>query len=469
MRAALLASRILVSQPSLNARHYEALIQMTKQSGATPAAAEATSRALVNSFCEAGQRERAMSYLREARQCGVGAFEPLLVACVREGDDDALRAAAKLMREAGAAPSGSTYGALLRERLKRGETTRALRVCDGALAAGVAPPALDVQALVVALTEEGLSGSALELVAAMRERHGRLLPLNRSDRATHALLNGAASSHAMPLEPLAVHAELKHHLVDEASAGRLSDELVLRCVRAGNLRAARALLRQLESEGVLLGPDTLDTTLQALLETSETQDALKLWDDQAARHVEAGRPLPWPSLRWATAAAPSPSHDSPQPHPPLPLDEACFEPLGVPGRLDLSALPEGAARIGVIRFFQRLAATAAATADEAQPSVPAEVVLLAQPSHADALVRTAASLVPPLQLDSRGRTPSSPSGGGEAGERTVMLIVEEATLARWAAHVLEQRSRAQRTNQFAAVAAGHNALWTLALVGGWIL
>ncbi len=468
LRASLLATRILTAQPRLRPQHLEALLLMANSAEATTAA-----RALVESHCAAGRRSAAFNFLLEQRPRAVEPFEPLLVACAMDGDDAALRMATRLMRESGAAPTESTYGLLVRARLDCGDTDRALKVCEGALAAGMAPPPADVKALLLALSEAGLSGSALELMAALRVRHGRLVPADRSDVAIHALLDGAARAHEMPLECLAVWNELKHH-GDEAAARQLADDLLRRCLRAGNLNGARALHRQLGAEGVCLGPEALEWLLRALLEASQTPEALKLWDEQSSRHAE---PFPWPSVRWALVAHADEAHPAHAAPPDEHTDELDLSrvPEGVACRelepprsstpldeLDLSRVPEGVACIGAIRFFQRLAALA--VAERPQLQLPTRVLLRAQPAHAAALIRTAASLVPPLQIERLpGRSEGAPSAEAE-------LIVDEQALSRWTAQVRSERSRAQRTNQFAAVAAGHNALWTLALVGsGWIV
>ena len=121
---------------------------------------------IVESHCAAGRRQDAFRFLQEHRPRAIEPFEPLLVACVMGGDDTALRLATRIMREAGVTPTASTFGLLLSARLDCGDTARALKVCQGALAAGLAPPPENVRALVLALAEAGLSGSALELLAA---------------------------------------------------------------------------------------------------------------------------------------------------------------------------------------------------------------------------------------------------------------------------------------------------------------
>ena len=67
----------------------------------------------------------------------------------------------------------------------------------------------------------------------------------------------------MPLEVLAVHGELRQH-----HGFALADEMVLRCVRAGNVPAARALLLA-EAEGVPVGKEPLDELLLAMLDRED--------------------------------------------------------------------------------------------------------------------------------------------------------------------------------------------------------
>ena len=443
LRASLLATRILSAQPRLRPQHLEALLTMTNSIEATAARMRAMAN-IVESHCAAGRRQDAFRFLQEHRPRAIEPFEPLLVACVMGGDDTALRLATRIMREAGVTPTASTFGLLLSARLDCGDTARALKVCQGALAAGLAPPPENVRALVLALAEAGLSGSALELLAALRERHGRLMPHERSNPAIHALLEGAARAHDMPLESLAVWDELKHH-VDAAAAGQLSDDLLKRCVRAGNLRAFRALHRQLHLEGATLRHESLELVLRDCLDRGELQEALKLWDEQASRHQKDA--FPWPSLRWTAVEHGNEGHSLPEL---VALDE-----------LDLSAVSEGVACVGAIRFFQRLAALA--LSESPKLPLPSQVLLRTQTAHVDALVRTAASLAPPLQL--RLQNSSTDSLHDEVG-----LLVDAQELDNWARQIRDERSRGQRTNQFVAVAAGHNALWTFALLGsGWMV
>ena len=261
--------------------------------------------------------------------------------------------------------------------------------------------------MIVALSEAGLAGSALDLAFELRVRHNRRL--DSTDRATQALIDGAAEAE-MPLEVLAVHSELRQH-----HGFALADEMVLRCVRAGNVPAARALLRQLEAEGVPVGKEPLDELLLAMLDREDVSEAFDLWDRQRA---VVASPMPGfeqhAGRRWvhggdsgaqdATAAAAATTVEvlglgdceaksSPVELPPLTLE------------LDLRGLPEGAARLSCMRYFQRLANAAPTEAllaghvlggagGASAADGDALRVLLTDMAHADGLREQAASLQP---------------------------------------------------------------------------
>jgi hypothetical protein len=135
--------------------------------------------------------------------------------------------------------------------------------------------------------------------------------------------------------------------------------------------------------------------------------------------------------------------------------------------LDLRALPEGAAQISALRFFQRLAAEAMSDQEEAEaPSSDAEssvafptrVELVLRPSHSEAVIRLANGLSPPLQLQAvKSSDPAS----------DVTLFAEGAELSQWSEQVMNEWRKSRRTNQFALAAVSHNALWTLALLA-WV-
>ena len=79
-------------------------------------------------------------------------FNPLLVACVRLGDDSASRSGWAHGR---GTPVVDTYGELILARVEQSEALRALRVC-GRSPAGIVPPRRACTALIVALSEAGL-------------------------------------------------------------------------------------------------------------------------------------------------------------------------------------------------------------------------------------------------------------------------------------------------------------------------
>ena len=167
------------------------------------------------------------------------------------------------MRRRSLAPTPDCYGGLILARLEMGEVGRALRVCQSALSAAAPPPVEVVQPLVAALSREGLSGSALELLTELRHRHGILAG---GGLARQSLIEAAAGS-AASLEAVSVFHELRWHswvgaggtggggegVGTNGGSGRvqqqfLQDEMMLGCLREQNVPAAWALLQQLEGE-----------------------------------------------------------------------------------------------------------------------------------------------------------------------------------------------------------------------------
>ena len=286
-RAAQVARRIVETQAALSPQHVSALLRMSSESKSLlekrAREAPTTLVPLVGAYSQAGRFDDALRVLREAareeaRPLLVRAYEPLLVGCVRSNDDGALRAASRLMRSQQLQPDGSLYGSLILARLERGELPRALTLCEAALADACPPPVRAVDPLLVALARDGLNGTALDLIAQLRRRHGVLLA--PSDAATRTLLDAAATSSAS-LEAASVFAELRWHVPGaRRGAGRegvarlsgrgvggaavvagvepgargdggvpLHEELLRRCLRAGNLPAAWALYREVDHTG----------------------------------------------------------------------------------------------------------------------------------------------------------------------------------------------------------------------------
>lgn len=146
--AARLAAQVLGSQHSeITVSHLEALLNIAApediarvEKKAKPHQLEPLLAPLVGAYSAAGQRGDALRLLRQHRAGDASAFDPLLVECINSGSDNDLRTAYWLMREVGVAPSGDTYGALIRARVRRGEADRALRVCVRAMNDGHAPP-----------------------------------------------------------------------------------------------------------------------------------------------------------------------------------------------------------------------------------------------------------------------------------------------------------------------------------------
>jgi hypothetical protein len=429
-------------------------------------------RPIVTAYSQTGLRDEALRVLRSQRPDEVGPFEPLLIEHVRVGDEAGFREAAWLMRELGAVPTADTYGKLIAARCERGEHDRALRVCQSALAAGTAPPAEAVDSLLVGLTESGLTGSALDVATALRLRHGRMLDGN--GRAAQMLLDSAAHAD-MPLEVLAVHKELSHHVPsataevpsERGGAVAVHDELLQRCVRAGNIPAAMALMRQLRSRRVDVGLAPLDELLVQLLEADEVNEALSLAEG-----------------RW--------------PHPLLVAGAPSASGASAALTLDLRGLPEGAARLCYVRYFQFLANATPTqqlltgsvgpsqggerTADsvcQGQKSRDATLsVVLSDRRVALAIIAQAASLEPPIVLsigsgagtragnadrldDDRDRIAQDDATQGAAH---VLVRASNEDLARWARTCAENRLREKRRGGLAMAVAGTNALWALALL-----
>ena len=132
-------------------------------------------RPIVEAYSRSGSRSDAMRVLRDQRASDVAPYEPLLIECVRNGDDQGLRDAAWMMRDFGAVPSAETYGMLIAARLASGEPERALRVAQHAITNGAPPPPAAIDSLIVVLSEAGQTTSALEVANTLRVRHGLLL------------------------------------------------------------------------------------------------------------------------------------------------------------------------------------------------------------------------------------------------------------------------------------------------------
>ena len=439
-----LATQILNSQRTdISTHHLEALLRIMRQPEDIAAVEQKVAgspnllRPLVGAYSAAGRRDEALRLLRQGRP-PADAFDPLLVASVESGDDRDLRAAYWLMREAGVAPSGDTYGELIKARVKRGEAERAFRVCTHALESGQPPPPGAVEDLHEALVEAGMMGSALELAELLRVRHG----WSASERATQLLLDGAARSD-LPLEVLSVLQELRLHRTPE-EAPRLAADLLHRCCRAGNVAAARALLRECDAEGLQLEAESRDELLQALLkEEGGLNEALQFYDASTANLMSL---LP-------ASSRPSPSTAS-----------------TVNLVLDLRGIPEGARRLSCVRYFQRLAnatpteSLLAGHVLQDRPAAPASSsglrLMLSEPSHAAAVIQQAAELQPPIAL----RLADAPPTSATDAPSVTVLTADPDELSQWARRCAEERLRAKRTGGLALAIAGHNAAWVAAAV-----
>ena len=430
-------------------------------------------------YCAEEKRMHAFRVLSHCQSVDAAAFEPLLKLCVKCGDDTALRKAVGLMRQRDASPTAQTYGSLISARIERGEAVRALRVCESALASGIAPPQPSVSALMVALSAAGLSGNALEVLTELRVRHA--MRLARNDTGLIALLDGAAAALDAPLVVLSVYNEAWHHsgLGDADTRGRIKrdgvrrhgsvlDDLLMRCLAADNLPAARVLIEQLETDGVTLAPATLDAAVQALLQAGDVAEAMRVSGSNlassarstadAASSVQA-RPGKVEGgvtglVRSVVAAASSPSKHLDSSAPRL--------------QLDLSASAEGDAQLQLVRLFQRLAM--GETSTSSPTACPASVTIIARQEHASTLVHAAATLMePPLSLavEEIGTAPDDRTESHGRKHQTIRLLAEETTLHEWWGEVREQRRRRVRASQFALAAVSHNALWTFALLG-WV-
>ena len=298
----------------------------------------------------------------------------------------------------------------------------------------------------------------------------------------------------MPCQVLSVYSELKRHaelasLQAESAVGTrgaaadavlpLHDALMLSCVRAENLAAARALQRELEASGVSLGPMALDALVSLLIDEGSAGEAVRLH--------EAGGHTAGHSARSS-------------------VDLGAELELGELGEghavLDLRALPDGAARVGMVRFLERLGGALAAeqrrlaergapwageeaaeAGAEAMPSQSAELpdasltLLAGDDEHggrATALIETAAAMQPPLPLQRVVRVVragsdegSSSEGGGGGGAVQSVLTASSAELMQWAAELAERRERERRKGFFVAWVAAHNAVWAVALLA-WL-
>ena len=122
-------------------------------------------RPLVASCVAAGRRDEALDRLTAAHEAGQplddASFEPLVVGCVKHGDENGLRAAVGLLRQQRPAPGAALYGALIDAHRESGALSRAHGVCSHALSRGVLPAAAPLRALLVALAHAGRSGDAL--------------------------------------------------------------------------------------------------------------------------------------------------------------------------------------------------------------------------------------------------------------------------------------------------------------------
>ena len=515
--AARLASQILTSQHTdITIGHLEALLNIAapddiarveKRAKAQNLDLDPLLRPLVGAYSAAGQRDEALRLLRQHRAGDSTAFDPLLVACIDSGNDDDLRAAYWLMREVGVTPSAGTYGALIRARVRRGEADRALRTCVMAVQEGRPPPLEAFDDLVEALVGGGLTGYALELAESLRTSGSHFTTL--SPRATELLLDGAAAS-TLPLEALSVLRELRQHRA-AAEAPRLATELLTRCVRKGNVLAARAVLRECDAERLPLSLAARDELVLALLAADDVPEAMRVFDAAGAHALGA-------QAMHADGGAGVAARRLAQPHATIGGGGSSGGVLiggggdvgggggglsAVAGdaslglELDLRGLPEGAARLSCVRYFQRLAnATpterllAGSVLSTAHPSQSARQgddwsetrggvlvgggdlsaplhaplrpnadgqlsLLLSDRSHAEAVVQQAAELSPPIAL-----RPTTTRDG------RIVLSAEADELARWARRCAEERLRHKRTSGLVMAAAGHNMAWTIALIAG---
>ena len=127
-----------------------------------------------------------------------------------------------------------------------------------------------------------------------------------------------------------------------AAAAAETDELVepqetalSLCLQHGNLRAARVVI----DAQPLRSPRAVDALLVALLDADEIADARRLYGRAAA---EGEKPL-FGDIEPSVAERPKP-----------PSAVAAAAAGGGPAVLDLRALPDGAAQVGLIEFLQRL-------------------------------------------------------------------------------------------------------------------
>ena len=152
-----LAARILRSSAKLSSSQYASLLRLTDRDQIRQVEERAApllrddagdepkrvARQLVSSYSAAGRPAEALRFARaHAPVVPTEAFEPLLSSCVKHADDSALREAVGLATtQSGTPPSAGMYSAVVGARLERGETARALRVCQEALGAGAPPSA----------------------------------------------------------------------------------------------------------------------------------------------------------------------------------------------------------------------------------------------------------------------------------------------------------------------------------------
>ena len=492
-------------------------------------------RPIVEAYSRSGARADAFRVLRDQRPGDVTPYEPLLIECIRNGDDRGLRDAAWMMQDFGVVMRAETYGMLICARLASGEPERALRVAQHAITNGAPPPYPAIDSLIVALSEAGQTTSALEVANTLRVRHG--LCLDPASRATHKLLDCAARS-SWPLEVLSVLKELSSHIdhvesrgkksdskrsdhrIDESSTevkDLLHDELMQRCVRAGNLAAARALLVEMESVGTVMSEGAIDGFLCALLDDGRieaieeaTRIAARRWPLSLLGPVDADLD---PVLSTGADAArsgtgiDSPSAGSSGLHTDSLTTAAGLATSELPAlQLNLRDLPEGVARLCCVKFFQRLAnltptdvllqwasdescnATQQATGpsdDEPhtenssrrtsskQSVVHGERVslLLSNSSLRHAIILQAASLQPPIKLQARkellkpslGVRQIKPIPHTEQGSQ-ILLVAGRVELGRWAKQCAEQRVTKSNRTGLVLAAGAHNMLWAVLFV-----
>lgn len=531
-----LAARILASQRNVGKMYpnkLTALLRMglpkdgidTIERSALQKYPQKLLRPLVEAYSKADLRAEAMRVLRDQQPQAVSPYEPLLVECVKAGDDQGLRETAWLMREHGAVPTPETYGLLIDARLESGEPDRALRIAQHALVARTAPPPEAIDALIVALTKAGKTSSALSVASTLRIEYG--IRLEPSDLGVQTLLSSAAQS-PMPLEVLSVRQELMQHCevigARETTGHRLlHDELIHRCVEAENLPAAMALVRQLDTEGVEVGAVQLDGLVGVLLDCDELDDATRLARRRWSHPLLTGRGYALDEGPSSTAEPAAFGADASRGERLAAAAAAGGDQSGLAGgssmadmssaassaslSLDLRGLPTGVARLCCVRYFHQIANStptetlldAGYDASGGRPAWRGVTILLSDHSHAEAIAAQAVSLQPPIELRLRAHARVRGGRGGQretdsrrqrrrrsgavaasAAEMSDVPTVEHdrlelcanrEELARWARRCAEERLQKHNRSNFLMIAAGHNVLWTVALVAwmGWTM